>query len=114
MKTYISSGSIITITAETAIKSGDLVVVGALVGYAQTDAEIGQKVAIVTEGVYSVAVLADADIAVGDVIYLADGALTTAADDGDAEPTPNPRAGIAVTAGVAVEGAASVHVKINA
>lgn len=107
MKNYISSGDVITVTAATDVESGDLVVDGALVGFAQRAVEAGSDCAIVTAGVYTVAVASADEIHVGDVIYVKDGALTT-----DQEGAV--RAGIAVTGGVPSDGQADVQVKINA
>jgi predicted RecA/RadA family phage recombinase len=107
MKTYISSGGVITVTVDSDTKSGDLVAAGALIGFAQTDADAGTDCAIVTAGVYTTSVAAADTVSVGDVIYLSAGTLTTDATDAV-------RAGIAVTAGEPMDGMASVQVKINA
>lgn len=114
MKHYVQAGSVITVTAPRDVASGELVAIGALVGYTQTAALEGEQVAIVTDGVYAVSVAAGADVAVGDVIYLADQALTTAADDGAEPPVANARVGIAVTAGVTDGALAGVNVKLGA
>lgn len=114
MKNYVQAGSVITVTAPRDVASGELVAIGALVGYTQTAASEGQEVAIITDGVYAVSVVADADIAVGDVIYLSGQALTTAADDGAEPPVANARVGIAVTAGVTDGVNAGVNVKLGA
>ncbi|UFM66794.1 DUF2190 family protein [Paracoccus sp. MA] len=114
MKHYVQAGSVITITAPRDVESGELVAIGALVGYTQTAALEGESVAIVTDGVYAVSVAAEADVAVGDVIYLDGQTLTTAADDGEEAPTAYPRVGIAVTAGVTDGALAGVNVKLGA
>jgi predicted RecA/RadA family phage recombinase len=113
MKNYVQAGSVITITAPRDLASGELVAVGALVGYTQTAAAEGSEVAIVTDGVYAVSVAAEADIAVGDVIYLAGQTLTAAADDGAETPAANTRVGIAVTAGVSDGALAGINVKLG-
>jgi len=52
MKNYIQSGDVATIPAPAAVSSGDVVIVGSVVGIAQADAASGADVAIVTEGVF--------------------------------------------------------------
>lgn len=69
-KNLIQEGCNITITATGTISSGDLVVVGALVGVAVGDATNGTDVAIMTEGVFDLPKTAgDGGAAVGDVMY---------------------------------------------
>jgi predicted RecA/RadA family phage recombinase len=107
MRNFVSDGIAPSITAETDVKSGDLIVVGDLVGFAQADALAGEQVGIVTEGIFRVDVNSISDIAVGDVIYVDFGTLTT---DGAGK-----RAGVATQGGTSVNGiAADVHVKLNA
>ncbi len=52
MKNYIQDGSTITVAAPAAVTSGDLVVVGKLVGVATFTAAIGQPVAVKVTGVF--------------------------------------------------------------
>ena len=108
MKIFVNSGDIATVAAPADIKSGDLFVAGALVGFAQADAAEGDLVAIVTEGVFQVEVASAEDIDVGDVIYLVDGELTAT---GDEDAT---RAGVAYGYGESDGLSAIVNVKINA
>lgn len=112
MKNYVQGGSRITVTADREVSYGALYAVGALIGFAVTDATAGQDFAIVTDGVYAVSVAATDDISVGDVIYLDDQLLTADADDG--EGVDFVRAGIVTAGGVAADGYAEVHLKINA
>lgn len=53
MKNYVSDPVTITVTAPAAVDSGDLVIVGGLIGVAQTDAANASPVAIVREGVFT-------------------------------------------------------------
>lgn len=52
MRNYIMPGEHLTIVAAALIVSGQLVVVGDIVGVAQGDAAIGESVAIVRRGVF--------------------------------------------------------------
>ena len=55
MKNFIQNGSNLTITnGATAVSSGDVVVIGDLVGVAVTDIAANAKGAIATQGVYEV------------------------------------------------------------
>lgn len=105
MKIYKNSGDVITIVAAQTIASNDFVSIGKMKGFAQTDAEIGASVAIVTRGVFGAAVSAAADVAVGDEIYDAAGALTT-------DPTDAEYVGYAATAAVAQDGFATVDIRL--
>ena len=113
MKNYVQSGDVITVTADRDIASCELVVAGALVGYAQADALTGAQVAIVTEGVFRVNVAAAAAVSVGDVIYIDGQTLTTEADDGEVDPVEFPRAGLATLGGAPDAGFAEIHLKLN-
>lgn len=52
MKNYVQPGMALEITAAAAISSGDVVVVGDLIGIAAADAAIGEKVTLSVSGVY--------------------------------------------------------------
>lgn len=106
MKIYKNSGDVVTIVAAQTITSGDFVSIGKLKGFAQTGAEIGSNVAIVTRGVFTAAVAAAADISVGDAVYDAAGALTT-------DPTDAEYVGYATTSAVAQDGVATVDIRIS-
>ncbi|GGG51669.1 hypothetical protein GCM10010964_43570 [Caldovatus sediminis] len=95
-KNYVHDGVRVTVAAPYALTSGGGCKVGALFGVAQTDAESGAPVALVTQGVFDL-VAEDAgsgqDLAVGDVVYWDDTnrrATKTATD--------NMRIGVAVAA----------------
>lgn len=112
MKNYVQDGVSIKMTATADVKSGDLVVKGALIGFAQTDADTGEEFAAVTEGVYLTDVASATDIDVGDIVYVDGSGLTSSKDDGDGGNYM--RAGIVTTGGVSDGTSAACHVKINA
>jgi len=106
MKNFIQSGTALTIPAPAAVASGDVVVLGAIIGVAQTDAESGADVAIVTEGVFTLPKEAPLTIDAGDVVY-----FDTAAGEVDTTDT-NHALGIAVAD--AASAATTVMVKLTA
>ena len=118
MKNFVQDGKVLAVEAADTVAAGDFVKVGELHGFVQSDAVIGQMVAVVTEGVYETTVQAEADIAAGDPIFAPASAgflvdLTTAADDGMIEnPTPNVKVGFATESAAALAGVATVNVKL--
>ena len=85
MKNFVQNGANLTITAGSAISSGDFVVVGSLVGVAVTDIANGEDGVISTEGVFQGTKASGATLAVGDVAYLnSSGKLTNTATSNDA------------------------------
>ena len=90
MKNFIQKGSVITVTAPVATKSGDLVVVGKLAGVAANDALISTEVEIVTHGVFELPLTGASQ---GDPVYVDhdDGTLSLA-------DTDNFRIGVAIAA----------------
>ena len=85
MKNFVQNGANLTITAGSAISSGDFVVVGDLVGVAVTDIANGEDGVISTEGVFQGTKASGASLAVGDVAYLnSTGKLTNTATSNDA------------------------------
>lgn len=54
MKNYVQSGNVLTLPAPAAVEAGDVVIVGELVGFAATDADIGKEVEVEMRGVFSV------------------------------------------------------------
>ncbi len=76
MKNYIQPGKNITVAAPAEVKSGALVVVGALVGVAAFDALKDAEVEIATEGVFELPCATADDIGVGDLLYSDAGELT--------------------------------------
>lgn len=85
MKNYVQNGANLTITASSAISSGDFVVVGSIVGVAVTDIANSASGVIACEGVYEGTKASGATLAVGDVAYLnSTGKLTNTATSNDA------------------------------
>ena len=81
MKNYIQNGDFIDVAAPTGgVSSGDVVIIGGLIGVAQTDAEAGAPVAIAMKGVFALPKGSD-EFEVGDAVYY-DGSECTD-DDGD-------------------------------
>ena len=77
MKNFVQTGGAVTITAPRAVTSGELVQIGDLRGFAQKNAALGELVALVIEGVVSIA--APAGAVVGSSLYVDDvGAISTA------------------------------------
>ncbi|SIN74272.1 DUF2190 family protein [Vannielia litorea] len=108
MKNYVQPGENITLTAAAASSSGDGVLVGSLFGIAAGDAEIGDTLTIVTEGVFEMPKPATDVLAVGDPVYWdASGKLATADDDSGS----NAEIGVAVT--TAANPSSSVRVRLN-
>lgn len=79
MKNFLQPGLSVTVTAAAAIASGDFVKVGALCGVAQGAAAIGEDVAIVRCGVFTLPKLSAQAWTVGQKIYwsTADSECTT-------------------------------------
>ena len=88
-------GNTLAVTAPAAVSSGDVVVVGALLGVAATDAAISTPVEVTTEGVFEVACATADDISPGDLLYFDSGGpeLTSVAGTGS-----KPLVGMAVNA----------------
>jgi predicted RecA/RadA family phage recombinase len=106
MKNYVQPGENITLTAEAAANSGDGVKVGTLFGIASGDAEIGDPLVLVTEGVFEMPKVATDDIAIGAAVYWrsSDGLVTTTA-------TSNTKVGVAIMA--AGNPSSAVRVRLN-
>lgn len=86
------------------VARGDVIVVGTVVGVAETPGTTGQKISLTTSGVFEM-VTDGASIEQGAVVYLKNGKVTKTADSGVA-------IGKAYTAAAAASGA-TVMVKIN-
>lgn len=69
MKNFVQLGDVITVPAPAPVTSGELVVVGSLIGVAQKAAANGEDVALLTEGVISYAKVSALAIAIGDKLY---------------------------------------------
>ena len=93
MKNFIQEGKTVTLynAASTGITSGDLVVVGALVGVAAFDAASAEEVEIATEGVFSLPKVTTDVVSAGDLLYWDGTKLTVTPGSGS-----RPLVGIAV------------------
>lgn len=69
MKNYLQRGGTVTVTAPANVSSGDVVVVGALVGVAAFDASQNDQVEITTEGVFTLPKKGTDVMAVGNLLY---------------------------------------------
>ena len=72
MKNYVQEGDYIDVEAPVGgVSSGDLVVIGSLIGVAVTDADAGDSVSLAMEGVFDLAKSGDTGPAfsVGDYVY---------------------------------------------
>lgn len=98
MKNYIESGDALTIPAPAAVKSGGVVVIGALIGIAAADAASGEDVAVATRGVFDLPKEAALAISLGAPVFwdATAGAVTT--DDTGTVPLGYATAGAAASA----------------
>lgn len=102
MKNFVQPGKMIDVTATAAVSSGDVVVVGDMIGVASVDAAIGEKFALAVWGVFEVAKEAAA-ISEGAKVYW---------DAGDGEVKASSGGG-AVPMGYCVGGALVSDAKIK-
>jgi len=79
MKNFIQPGRIVEVLAPANVKSGEGVLVGSLFGVAEYDAVLGEPVAIVLEGVFTLPKTSAQAWSVGAKIYW-DGVKCTTAD----------------------------------
>lgn len=93
---YIQPGENLTVTANAAVDSGEMVLIGNLYGVALHDAASGAPVTIARTGVFTVTKTSALEINVGELVYLA-------ATGGDVNKTAASR----ICVGVAVAGAAN-------
>ena len=108
MKNYVQVGDTITVSAPSAVSSGDYVVVGAIRGVAAYDAAPGDPAEVVTEGVFTLPKVAADVVAVGDLMYW-DAVQSKLTKIGTGS---RPLVGVAVKAAGA--GIATVDVKLGA
>lgn len=109
MKNFIQDGRSVPVTAPVGgVASGDLVVIGSLIGVAAYDAAAGAEVEIATEGVFELPKVSTDDVAAGDLLYYASATsnLTKTAGTGS-----KPLAGVAVRA--AGSGVTTVRCKLG-
>jgi len=103
MKNYVQEGKTLTVTAPSAVTSGQYVVVGAIRGVAAYDAASGEPVELATEGVFMLPKVAAEDIAVGDLLYWNGTACTKTPGTGS-----KPLVGVAVKPAAAATGIVTV------
>ena len=107
MKNFLQTGEVLAVAAPQNLKSGDVVVVGALAGVAVEDALSGTQVAIAAEGVFAIAKTSGAVFAAGDKV----GWNATTSKAVVSSTFSTPLVGVAVAA--AASGDATVKVAIN-
>lgn len=105
MKNYIQRGENLTIPAPAAISSGDVVIVGEIIGVAAAGAAIGESVDVVTEGVFELSKAAEA-FAVGAAIY-----WDSASKLATSTATDNTKIGVAIEAAAAGDATACVKLQ---
>jgi predicted RecA/RadA family phage recombinase len=108
MRNYLQVGGTVTVTAPANVVSGDVVVVGSLVGVAAFDASQNDQVEITTEGVFTLPKKSTDVVATGNLLYwdAVNHYLTLTAGTGS-----KPLAGAAVAA--AGNGVTTVNVKLG-
>ncbi|MHA6644640.1 DUF2190 family protein [Mesorhizobium sp. A623] len=105
-KNYVSPGHVVTVPAAAAANSGDVVIVGSIVGIAAGDAAIGADLDICVGGIYDLAKVSALAIAAGDKVYFdATAALVNKTASG------NTLLGVAVAA--AANPSATARVRLN-
>ncbi len=96
MKNYVQSGNNITVAAPVGgVTSGQLVVIGSLIGVASTTQPAGSPVEVITSGVFELPAKPTDEVSVGDLLYwdATNGYLTKTAGTGS-----KPLVGAAVAA----------------
>ncbi len=102
-KNYVQPGEHITVTAAADTTSGDLVVIGDLVGVALGDALTSQPLVLALKGVFTLPKLNTEAAAVGDILHTDAAAIPLRAT-----PPVSP-----ITAGVCIEAAADVATSVK-
>jgi predicted RecA/RadA family phage recombinase len=109
MTADIQASDVRTVLAAQDVGPGDFIATPHGVGIVQHAVLADHPVMLVLDGIYSVDVKCDADIATGDVIRLsASGDLSVLVVD-----ATGPRAGVAWSGGECRDGVASVHLWLN-
>ena len=104
MKNYVQEGNTITVTAPATVTSGQLVVVGSIVGVAAFDAATGADVEVTVEGVFELPKVTTDVIAQGDKLYW---------DSGQAKLTKTAGTGSKPMVGVATAAAGNGVTTVN-
>lgn len=79
MKNYVKKGDYLTITSSELVKSGDVIIVGNLIGIATTDAAVGDPLTIATRGVYELLKAEQEELDLGATAYFKAGKVTKTA-----------------------------------
>lgn len=106
MKNFVQRGDTLDVTAAAAIASGDVVIIGSIIGVSNIDAEIGDTLALDVVGVFELPKTSALAISVGDVLYY-DAANKVV----NKTASGNTKIGVAVTA--AANPSPSVNVRLN-
>ena len=106
MKNFVQRGDTLDVTAAAAVASGDVVVIGSIIGVSNVDAEIGDSFALEVVGVFTLPKTSALAISVGDVLYY-DAANKVV----NKTASGNTKIGVAVTA--AANPSPSVNVRLN-
>lgn len=69
MKNHISQGVNVTLPAPADVLSGEMIVIGALYGVADSDAATGEDLDLVTRGMFELPKVASDVFAIGDKVY---------------------------------------------
>lgn len=93
MKNFVQHGVNLTLPAPANVLSGDVVIVGSILGIAAGTAASGADLDVVTEGVFALPKVAALAIAIGDTVYW-DGAAKLV----NKTASGNTKLGVAVTA----------------
>jgi predicted RecA/RadA family phage recombinase len=112
MKNLVQPGRTITVTAPANVESGEGVLIGQLFGVAAGDADNGESLDLVTEGVFDLAKNSASVFTVGAPVYFnpTDGNAHSNADE-DSNSGGTVQIGVAVAAAGA--GAATVRVRLT-
>ena len=106
MKNFVQRGDTLDVTAAAAVASGDVVVIGSIIGVSNVDAEIGDSFALDVVGVFTLPKTSALAISVGDVLYY-DAANKVV----NKTASGTTKIGVAVTA--AANPSPSVNVRLN-
>jgi predicted RecA/RadA family phage recombinase len=69
MKNFVQKGETVTLTAPANVNSGDVVIVGSIIGVASISASSGSDVEVVTRGIFDLPKLTPLAIAQGTKVY---------------------------------------------
>lgn len=106
---FIQAGNVVTVPAPSAVASGDVVIVGSLVGIAAGDAASGADLDLALTGIYELPKVAVDAVTAGAPIFWTGSLATTADDDGGDPAEDLPRIGTAVEAAATSTGTVKVR-----